>query len=152
MGCDTRPRRAMNPIQIVIDTNVVVSALRSRHGASYALLHGLGDHRWQLNLSTTLALEYETALKREMKNQNRPLSLAEETVDALITVANRTSIQCRYRPVLPDPSDDFVLELAVESGAAYVVTYNIRDFKGLEHYGISAIRPGEFLRILEGCT
>ena len=141
----------MNPIQIVIDTNVVVSALRSRSGASYALLHSIGDPRWQLNMSTTLALEYESALKREMKKQNRPMALAEETVDSLIAVANRRSIPCRYRPVLPDPSDDFVLELAVETGAAYVVTYNVRDFKGLEHYGVSAIQPAEFLKILEGC-
>jgi putative PIN family toxin of toxin-antitoxin system len=140
----------MEPIQIVVDTNVVVSALRSSHGASFALLRSLGDSRWQLNLSTTLALEYESALKRVMKNQNRPLSLAEEAVDALITAANRVSIPCRYRPVLPDPSDDFVLELAVESGASYVVTYNIRDFKGLERYGVRAVRPGEFLKILEG--
>lgn len=145
------PSERMNPIQIVIDTNVLVSGFRSSRGASYSLLHSIGDPRWQMNVSTTLVLEYETVLKRELKKQGRPVALADEVLDTLTLVANRRSIPCRYRPALPDPSDDFVLELAVESDAAYVVTYNVRDFEGLEHYGIRAVRPAEFIRILEGC-
>jgi predicted nucleic acid-binding protein len=140
------------PIQIVIDTNVIVAAFRSVRGASYALLQSLGDSRWQLNLSTALVLEYESEIKREFRRQGRSLALAEEAVDGLLRAANRQNITRLHRPLLPDPGDEFVLELAIESGASYVVTYNLRHFKGVEDYGVRAIRPAEFLRILEGRT
>jgi predicted nucleic acid-binding protein len=51
--------------QVVIDTNVLVAALRSRRGASFRLLDLLGDSRWQANLSVALALEYEQVVKRK---------------------------------------------------------------------------------------
>jgi putative PIN family toxin of toxin-antitoxin system len=140
----------MIPIQIVIDTNVLIADFRSRTGASNKLISTIGDPRWELNVSTALVLEYEAVLKRTLRNQGKPLQLADESLDALVAVANRRSIPVRYRPVLRDADDDFVLELALEAGAAYVVTFNIRDFEGLKPYGVGVVRPGEFLRILEG--
>jgi len=56
------------PYQIVLDTNILLSGLRSNRGASYKLLTILNDKRWQLNISTTLVFEYEEILKREKKN------------------------------------------------------------------------------------
>lgn len=55
----------MKPYQIVVDTNVLVSGLRSKLGASYKLLSSLKDVRWQINVSTTLVFEYEEILKCE---------------------------------------------------------------------------------------
>jgi len=140
----------MEPIQIVIDTNVLIAAFRSRTGASNKLISTIGDPRWELNVSTALVLEYEAVLKRTLKEQGKPVGLADESLDALVAVANRRSIATRYRPSLRDADDDFVLELALEAGAAYVVTFNVRDFEGLKQYGVGVVRPGEFLRILEG--
>jgi hypothetical protein len=48
----------MNPLETVLDTNVLISALRSRRGASFELLRLVGNERWQLHLSTALLLEY----------------------------------------------------------------------------------------------
>ena len=48
-----------------------------------------------------------------------------------------------------DPNDDFVLELAVESRADFVITFNTKDFGGSERFGIRAIPPGECLAIIE---
>jgi putative PIN family toxin of toxin-antitoxin system len=141
----------MEPIQVVVDTNVLVAAVRSSNGASNKLLLGIGDPRWEINISTALLLEYESALKRTLKEQGRPLALADEAVDGMLSVARRQNIAVRYRPILSDPGDDFVLELAVEAGAAYVITFNTKDFKGLNRFGIHAVRPSEFLKILEGC-
>jgi len=61
----------MKRYQIIIDTNVLVAALRSKQGASYRLLELLrnGDNRWQINVSTALILEYEAVLKREIHRQ-----------------------------------------------------------------------------------
>lgn len=138
----------MNPIQIVIDTSVLVSAFRSKHGASNRLIAAIGDPRWEISVSTALLLEYEAVLKRTFTMLGKPHSLVDEALDGILSAAHRRSIPVGYRPALSDADDDFVLELAVESGAAYVVTFNIRDFEGLKRFGVKAIRPGEFLRII----
>jgi predicted nucleic acid-binding protein len=57
-------------------------------------------------------------------------------------------ISFRWRPLLPDPNDDFILELAVSAGARYIVTHNIRNFTGCDSFGIAAVTPGEFLKTL----
>jgi predicted nucleic acid-binding protein len=44
--------------RVVLDTNVLVSALRSRSGASFRLISMLGDPRWQSVVSVALILEY----------------------------------------------------------------------------------------------
>ena len=66
--------------QIVIDTNVLVSALLSNRGASHRLLRMVGDRRWQLNLSVPLVLEYEQTLKRVCTGS----SLTDSDVDSII--------------------------------------------------------------------
>ncbi|MBA3239991.1 MAG: putative toxin-antitoxin system toxin component, PIN family [Acidobacteria bacterium] len=134
--------------QVVLDTNVLVAALRSRQGASHRLLRLVGDPRWQINLSVPLVLEYEDVLKRP--NAGHPLSPDEvdDVLNYLCASASLREIFYLWRPMLPDPKDDFVLELAVESGCDYVVTFNTRDFAGAEKFGVLAIRPQELLRVL----
>jgi predicted nucleic acid-binding protein len=41
------------------------------------------------------------------------------------------------------------LELAVESRADFVLTFNTRDFAGAERFGIRVVSPREFLAIIE---
>jgi predicted nucleic acid-binding protein len=50
--------------EVVLDTNVLVSALRSRRGASYELLRSIDEGLWRPNIPVALALEYEDVLKR----------------------------------------------------------------------------------------
>ena len=57
-------------------------------------------------------------------------------------------IYFKWRPCLPDPKDDHVLECALASGAKYIVTHNLRDFEGVDVFGVSVVTPNEFLRIL----
>ena len=134
--------------QVVLDTNVLVAALRSRQGASHWLLRLVGDPRFRINLSVPLVLEYEDVLKRP--DAGHPLSAEEvdDVLNFLCASAGLREIFYLWRPVLPDPKDDFVLELAVESGCDYIVTFNTRDFAGAEKFGVLAIRPQEFLREL----
>ena len=54
-----------------------------------------------------------------------------------------------WRPMLSDPGDEFVLELAVAAGCRFIVTHNIKDFSGADRFGVSIVTPGEFLRLLE---
>jgi len=142
----------MSPIQVVIDTNVVVSAARSRLGASHALMLRIRDKRWQTNVSTTLVLEYEEQLRAEMMRQGKDPSSADEFLDYLVFMANRRNIFFKWRPMLADPGDDFLLELAIASGARFIVTFNVRDFARAHAFGIAPVRPAEFLKVLEEVT
>jgi predicted nucleic acid-binding protein len=75
--------------------------------------------------------------------------IVDSIVDTFCRLGSRHTVRFRLRPVLRDPDDEFLLELAVASQADFLVTYNIRDFRGSEVYGIRPVTPGEFLRTIE---
>jgi putative PIN family toxin of toxin-antitoxin system len=134
---------------IVLDTNVVISGMRSREGASYRLLLELGDDsRFRISISVPLAMEYEMALKRVPGLGGAD---AERLVDFLCEVGEKREIYFLWRPLLRDPKDEMVLEVAVEAQADTIVSHNVRDFQGVEeHFGIRIVKPGVFLLELEG--
>jgi len=84
----------MKPRQVVVETNVLVAAARSRPGASFRLLDlfAARDARWQWNISTALLLEYEAVLKREQHRSGRDLSVVDCLVDDLAARGNRHAI------------------------------------------------------------
>ena len=135
-------------LQIVIDTNVLLSALRSQFGTSFRLLSLIEDSRFQINLSVALVFEYEDVLKRPEMKLNLTHQEIDDVIDFLCQNANLREIFYLWRPTLNDPKDDFVLELAVESNCDYIVTFNTKDFTAAEKFGIKAVRPNEFLRII----
>ncbi len=51
-----------------------------------------------------------------------------------------------WRPLLQDPKDEFVAEVAVTAQAEAIVTLNKRDFKGMEKFGVGLLTPREFLQ------
>ena len=134
--------------QVVIDTNVLVSALLSNRGASHRLLRLVGDHRWRVNLSVPLVLEYEQTLKRVCTGGSLGDTDIDSVIHFLCASASLRPIFFLWRPFLPDPKDDFILELAVESRADFLLTFNTRDFAGAEQFGIRVISPREFLAII----
>ena len=138
------------PIEIVIDTNVLVAAARSNAGASFELLRlfAAGDSRWQWNISTALLLEYEAVLKREQHRQGRSVAVVERFLDDVAARANRHAIFYLIRPFLADPDDELILELALASASSYIVTHNRSDFRNAERFGLKAVTPGEFLRCI----
>jgi putative PIN family toxin of toxin-antitoxin system len=134
--------------QEVIDTNVLVAALLSNLGASHRLLRLVGDHQWQINLSVPLVLEYEQTLKRVCTGGALSGDDIDSVLHFLCANANLRPIFFLRRPLLPDPKDDFVLELAVESRADFVLTFNTRDFVGADRFGVRVISPREFFAII----
>ncbi|MCI0692421.1 putative toxin-antitoxin system toxin component, PIN family [candidate division KSB1 bacterium] len=136
----------MNPYQIVIDTNVMVAGLRSKRGASYKLLAMLKDERWQVNVSITLIFEYEEVLKRERASLGLSLTDIDELLDGICAIANKRSIFYLWRPTASDPDDDFLVDLAVESQSDFIITFNKKDLREAEKFGIILLSPKEFLQ------
>lgn len=132
----------------VIDTNILVSGLRSSSGASNALLQraALGD--FTVAVSTALVLDYEDVLHRPGLLPGYANHVISAFLDSFCAVAREAPIYFRWRPFLPDAGDDLVLECALASGATHIVTHNARDFTGLEAFGISVMTAAEFLAML----
>jgi putative PIN family toxin of toxin-antitoxin system len=135
----------MKTLQIVIDTNVLVSALRSNRGASFRLLRLLGDSRFEISVSVPLVIEYEKAAKRTVRRGGLSARDVDGILDFICAVARHREIYYLWRPFLRDPKDDMVLESAVAGGCDFIVTYNQRDFTGAEEFGIGVLTPKEFL-------
>jgi putative PIN family toxin of toxin-antitoxin system len=139
-------------LDAVLDTNVLVSALRSRNGASFELLRRVGTAGWRLHISTALLLEYEEVARREAA----ALWARPERVEAILSFiaasAQEHAISFRWRSFLSDRDDDFILELAVAAGARYIITHDLRDFAGAKSFGITALRPAHFLKLLNAIT
>ena len=134
--------------KIVIDTNVLIAALRSRRGASFRLLSLLGRNLFEISVSVPLVLEYEEAAKRISREVGLTHRDIDDLLDYLCGVGDRRQVFFLWRPFLKDPGDEMVLELAVEAGCDYVVTYNVRDFAGAERFGVRVVKPQEFLRLI----
>ena len=132
--------------RIVIDTNVLVSALRSRRGASFRLFRLLGSDQFEVCLSVGLMLEYEDVAKR----RSGPIRVPIKVIDDILDYLCLTSVACKvfflWRPYLPDPKDDMLLEVAVAGQCKAIVTFNRRHFVGAEKFGIRIVTPRQFLR------
>lgn len=126
----------------------MVSALRSKRGASSKLLSMIDSGRFQITISVPLLFEYEDVLKRKSLNIALTHNDIDDILDYLCAVADKREIYYLWRPFLKDPKDDMVLELSVESGSDYIVTYNIDDFKGIERFNVRAIKPKDFLKLI----
>ena len=132
--------------QIVIDTNVLVSALRSRNGASFKILSLIDSKKFDFYISITLIFEYEEALKNDLSASKLTKTDIDDVVNYMCKMGNPQEISYLWRPQLSDPEDDFILELAAQSQCDFIVTHNLKDFVGTEKFGVKAISPGQFLR------
>lgn len=146
MPNDQSNDQSIRPYQIVLDTNVLVTAFRSRRGASHKLVTLLKDTRWQVNLSTPLVLEYEEVLKRPGLVTGFSTEAIDVFLDGLCGICNQHDIFYLWRPLARDPDDDFLLELAVRAQADFIVTYNTSDLLAATQFGIVLVTPKEFLQ------
>ena len=135
---------------VVLDTNVLVSAIRSRRGASFELLSRLGGGEFDIAVSVSLVLEYESVLLRHVPSSPMSEQDVHALVDYMCDVATWQEIFFLWRPYLRDSNDDLILELAVAAGCDAVVTHNVRDFDGAERFGVKVMTPAVFLQKLRG--
>lgn len=138
----------MKKYRIVIDTNVIVSALKSRNGFSFNLLSIIDDTRFKICISVPLIFEYEDAIKRGKPKIKLSKAEIEAVIDYVCSIAEKRKIFYLWRPYLKDPKDDMVLELAVESECDYIISFNKKDFIGVEKFSLEVITPKEFLKMI----
>lgn len=135
--------------RVVLDTSVIVAGLRSRSGAGNALLRLVARRRLRLLATPPLFLEYEDALKRAEQRLVHGLTLeqVDEMLAELAALVEPVEIHFQWRPQVRDPSDEMVLEAAINGRADALVTYNVADFAAAgERFGIPVIRPADVLR------
>ena len=136
-------------MRVVFDTSVLVAGARSRDGASFALVSSIPSPRFQICLSVGLYTEWQDVLTR-----HEHLPPGQTPADALrflrflASQARLQDIFFLWRPFLPDPDDDMILELAFAAGCRYIVTHNTKDFRGCQQLGTEVITPRDFLAIV----
>lgn len=116
------------------------------------LLTSALQRRYPVLVSVPLMLQYESVLKRPEHLAAAGISAedVEALLDAIALVVEPIRVSYLWRPMLPDPTDDLVLETAVNGGAAVVVTFNRRDFDAAEdRFGVVVLAPADAVRRLE---
>lgn len=132
----------------MIDTNVLIAALRSSSGASYQILMAADRGDFQIALSVPLLAEYDDVSSRPDMGITIPASAVDAIIRRIAQVAHKQEIYYLWRPLLPDPKDDMVLEVAIASGATHLVTFNRKDFRLAARFGITVLLPSDFIRLL----
>jgi len=136
-------------MNVVVDTNVLVAGLRSRRGASHALLqHIRRTGAPKVHLSAAVILEYEEILLREIPSFSADAQGISDFLDDLIATSVCHARIVPRRPLSSDPDDDCFLELALTADVEVIVTFNKAHFLAAESLGIDLLTPGEILREL----
>jgi putative PIN family toxin of toxin-antitoxin system len=136
-------------LKVVLDTSVLVAALRTRLGAGNAVLRLVAQRRVVALATPPLFLEYEDVLKRP--EHRLAHGLAPEAIDEflaeLAALIEPVEVHFQWRPQSRDPNDEMVLEAAINGHADALVTYNIADFTGTgERFRLYVLRPGDLLK------
>lgn len=136
-------------IRAVLDTNILVSGLRSRNGASHEILSRLVQKEFELIIGNTVLAEYDEVLKRECPCFGVPLATVNRFLDALCAGATYFPTSSFWKPALPDPDDEAFAQLALEAKVGYLVTCNQRHFPPDRLPALRVVTPKEFLRVLK---
>lgn len=137
--------------RLIVDTNVLVSALTSADGASRQVLRRLLLGENIALVSVALYLEYVDVLSREDVMARSPLSRVDRDAlfDAFLSATQFVTVFYQWRPNLRDEGDNHVFELAVAAGDAPLVTYNVKDFESaqLKFPSLRIMTPAQWLNL-----
>ena len=139
-------------MKVVIDTSVWISALITKDSKARELLRLVFEKKLIPQMSETLYKEYEAIMKRNKIQKLTPLSIDEQNdlFNAYLSVCKWNDIYYTWRPNLKDEDDNFLVELAVSSGAKAIITYNIKDFSNAQLiFNHKIITPQDFLKDME---
>jgi putative PIN family toxin of toxin-antitoxin system len=136
-------------MRFVLDTDVMVAALRSPTGASAEIVRQVIGGRHTALASVPLFLEYEAVMTRaeHLAAAGGSAQQVRNLLDVIAGVVEPVEIRYLWRPQLPDADDDMVLECAVNGSARYLATFNIEDFQPKAvHFGVLVLTPRQLLK------
>ena len=134
--------------RVIIDTNVLVAALKSNRGASFRVLSLITSKKFEVNISVALICEYEDVLKRPALGINLTTEEIDKLLDVICLFGVKHKIWFMWRPLLSDEKDEFIADLALNSQIDAIITYNLKHFRSLEKFGIKIVEPSGFLRLI----
>jgi putative PIN family toxin of toxin-antitoxin system len=140
-------------MRLVLDTSVLITALRSPDGAAARLVELVLDGRVTLLMNLAIACEYRDVASRpeQLSRFHLPLEQVDFLIDELEALSEGVEITTRYRPLSADPDDDLVLELAINGRADTIVSNNIRHLRpAARGFGIGVFEAGTILKTLKG--
>jgi putative PIN family toxin of toxin-antitoxin system len=140
----------MKSLLAIIDTNVLLSGLKSRKGQSYKLLQKLLNNEFEIAISVPIILEYEAILKKKLDKTIYSEEDIESVINYLCKIGKQVKIFYLWRPFLKDPFDDHIIEAALTANCKYIITYNKKDFMEVEQFGIRVLTPYDFMQRLGG--
>lgn len=135
-------------IRAVLDTNVLDSAFRSSRGYSFKVFVALRQGRWRAVLSNHLIHEYEEILKAHAAELGLSLADINTLLDAICARAEEWQLAPGWLPILADPDDEPLVQLAYDSAARRIVTHNIRHLRPARALGIEVLLPREFAAMI----
>lgn len=133
-------------VRVVIDTNVLVSGLRSNRGAAFRVLRGIRSGHVLPVVSVAVFLEYQEVLARPgILPDQMPGAAITAFLNAFLLASEHRDIFFKWRPWLPDPKDECVLDTAVAAGCVPIVTHNLKDFRPAPKLGVRVMTPWELV-------
>jgi len=138
-------------LRLVLDTNVLVTALCNREGASHLLIRWVLTDKLVLLASPALWLEYEAVIKRPEIRLRHGISLEnlDIVLDTLAAHVEPVHLNYLWRPQLRDPNDEMVLETALNACADALVTFNTEDFAdAADRFTLKLVTPAECIKLI----
>jgi len=131
-------------VRVVLDTNVLVSALMTPGGVCSRILRLVYDEALQVCIDERIIEEYESVLSRpRFRLDSEDIN---ETIEMIRAYAE--TVTPMPLPVeLPDPADLSFLEVAAEADAV-LVTGNKRHFPVKARHGVKVLAPAELIELL----
>ena len=140
----------MKDLLAIIDTNVLLSGLKSQKGQSYKLLQKLLNDEFEIAISVPLILEYEAILKKKLDRNIFSDQDIDSVINYLCKIGKQVKIFYLWRPFLKDPFDDHIIEVALSANCKYIITYNKKDFIDVEQFGVKVLTPYDFIKVMGG--
>jgi putative PIN family toxin of toxin-antitoxin system len=137
---------------MILDTDVVIAAIRSTKGASAEIIRRVLRGEIRIELTVAMALEYEAVATRNAHLVAGELNATEalNLIDTLAALAQPVDIHFRWRPQLRDADDEMVLEAAINAQDRTIVTFNTKDFTmAADKFDVTLLKPSQLLEKLK---
>jgi putative PIN family toxin of toxin-antitoxin system len=137
---------------MILDTDVVIAAIRSTKGASAEIIRRVLRGEIRIELTVAMTLEYEAVATRNEHLVAGELTATEalNLIDTLAALAQPVDIHFRWRPQLRDADDEMVLEAAINAQDRTIVTFNTKDFAmAADKFDVTLLKPRQLLEKLK---